>query len=148
MTLQLSQIRAWLGLPDHGAPGTARGCSIDSRTVKAGELFFAIRGPSNDGHDYVPEALAKGAIAAVVQCDYRGEGPLLRVEDTLLALGRLGAGARRNWGGTVVAVTGSSGKTTTKDILAELLQGILPVAKSGLTESARCTRSGRLPRQT
>ena len=130
MTLQLSQVRAWLGLHAQGASGTARGCSIDSRSVKAGELFFAIRGPSNDGHDYVPEALAKGAVAAVVQPDYRGDGPLLQVEDTSLALRRLGAEARREWGGTVVGVTGSSGKTTTKDIIAALLQGILPVAKS------------------
>lgn len=130
MTLQLSQIRAWLGLPAQGASGTARGYSIDSRSVKAGELFFAIRGPSNDGHDYVSEALAKGAVAAVVQRGFRGEGPLLPVQDTSLALGRLGAEARRGWGGTVVAVTGSSGKTTTKDIIAALLQGILPVAKS------------------
>ena len=130
MTLQLAQIRTWLGLPAHGASGTARGCSIDSRSVQAGELFFAIRGQSNDGHDYVPEALAKGAVAAVVRRNFRGEGPLLRVEDTSLALRQLAAKARRRWGGTVVAVTGSSGKTTTKDILAAVLEGILPVAKS------------------
>ena len=130
MTLRLPQVRAWLGLSAQGASGTARGCSIDSRSVREGDLFFAIRGPSNDGHDYVPEALAKGAVAAVVQLHYRGKGPLLRVEDTSLALGRLAAEARRAWGGTVIAVTGSSGKTTTKDIIAALLQNILPVAKS------------------
>ena len=130
MTLQLSQIRAWLGLPVGGPTGTVLGSSIDSRSVKAGELFFAIRGPSNDGHNYVPDALAKGALAAVVRSDYRGEGALLHVEDTALALGQLAARARKEWGGTVVAVTGSSGKTTTKDTIAALLQDFLPVAKS------------------
>ena len=130
MTLQLSQIRAWLGLPAEGPSGTVLGFSIDSRSVKAGELFFAIRGPSNDGHDYVPDALANGAIAAVVRSAYRGEGLLLHVADTSLALGQLAARARKEWGGTVVAVTGSSGKTTTKDTIAALLEDCVPVAKS------------------
>ena len=130
MTLQLSQIRAWLSLPVEGPCGTVVGSSIDSRSVKAGELFFAIRGPSNDGHDYVPDALAKGALAAVVRSDYRGEGLLLHVADTSLALGQLAVEARKEWGGTVVAVTGSSGKTTTKDTIAALLEDVLPVAKS------------------
>ena len=128
--LQLSQLRAWLGLPDEGPSGTVLGFSIDSRSVKAGELFLAIRGPSNDGHDYVPEALAKGALAAVVRSDYRGAGMLLRVADTSAALGQLAARARKQWGGTVIAVTGSSGKTTTKDTIAALLEDFLPVAKS------------------
>lgn len=130
MTLQLSQIRAWLGLPAKGVAETVQGWSIDSRSVDAGDLFFAIRGPSNDGHDYVPDALAKGAVAAVVQSDYRGDGPLLRVPETSRALGRLAARARRHWDGTVVAVTGSSGKTTTKDTIAALVGDFLPMAKS------------------
>ena len=130
MTLELSQIRAWLGLPAGDPSGTVSGSSIDSRSVKAGELFFAIRGPSNDGHDFVPDALAKGAVAAVVRSDYRGEGLLLHVADASLALSQLAAKARKDWGGTVVAVTGSSGKTTTKDTIAALLEDFLPVAKS------------------
>ena len=130
MKLQLSQIRAWLGLPANGVAETVQGWSIDSRSADAGDLFFAIRGPSNDGHDYVPDAFAKGAVAAVVQSDYHGDGPLLRVPDTSRALGRLAARARRHWGGTVVAVTGSSGKTTTKDTIAALVGDFLPLAKS------------------
>ena len=130
MTLQLSQVRAWLRLAGGGASPAVAGCSIDSRTVQAGDLFFAIRGPSHDGHDYVADALAKGAVAAVVRSGYRGDGPLLHVADTALALGLLAARARAHWGGTLVAVTGSSGKTTTKDAIAALLGEFLPVAKS------------------
>ena len=130
MTLRLAQIRAWLGLPAEGAAETVQGWSIDSRTLKAKDLFFAIRGPSNDGHDYIPEALRKGAAAAVVRNDYRGDGPLLRVPDTLLALGQLAAKVRRQWDGTLIAVTGSSGKTTTKDTIAALLGDFMPLAKS------------------
>ena len=130
MTLPISQVRAWLGSPGQCIGGQAQGCSIDSRTVKLGELFFAIRGPSHDGHDFVDAALQRGAVAAVVDTAYRGKGPLVPVPDTALALQILAARARKAWGRTVVAVTGSSGKTTTKDTLAALLDGFLPVAKS------------------
>ncbi len=132
MILQLSQIRAWLGLPAGTFEGEARGYSIDSRTVVPGDLFFAIRGPRFDGHDFVPDALKRGAIAAVVEDSYaiREGAALIPVPETGAALRALATDARRNWGKTVIAVTGSSGKTTTKDAIATLLADFLPVAKS------------------
>jgi UDP-N-acetylmuramoyl-tripeptide--D-alanyl-D-alanine ligase len=103
------------------------GVSIDSRTVGAGQLFFAIHGPRHDGHAFVEAALAAGAPAAVVAASRIGEFPsgvrkkLFGVSDTLLALQQLAAAIRRDWGGKVAAVAGSVGKTTTKEILAALV---------------------------
>jgi UDP-N-acetylmuramoyl-tripeptide--D-alanyl-D-alanine ligase len=103
----------------------ASGYSIDSRTIAAGDLFFAVQGERLDGHDFVAEALAKGAVAAVVAKSHVKRFPerrkLLVVDDTLAALHALGAAVRRLWGRTLVAVTGSTGKTTTKDAIAHLL---------------------------
>ena len=132
MTLRLSQIRQWLGLPRGGPGRIARGYSIDSRTIRPGDLFFAIRGLRNDGHVYVQDALRLGAVAAVVETSFRGaaESELLRVTETGEALRTVAARARAAWGRTVVAVTGSGGKTTTKDLTAELLGATGPVAKS------------------
>jgi len=98
------------------------GWSVDSRTLRPGDLFFALRGPSHDGHAYVAEVLKKGAVGAVVDSEVSVEtGGILKVEDSLAALQKLAAGARREWGGDVVGVTGSAGKTTTKDVIAEML---------------------------
>ena len=132
MIVQLSQICQWLGNPVGEVGGEACGYSIDSRTVQPGELFFAIRGPTLDGHDYVPDAFRRGAVAAVVRASFEaeGRGPLLHVDDPAEALRIVAARARREWGGTVIAVTGSSGKTTTKDAIATLLGDLVPVAKS------------------
>ena len=97
------------------------GYSIDSRTVAAGELFFAVKGDRFDGHDFAAAALERGATAAVVSRarlaslpDAALTAPLLVVEDSLLALQSLAAHVRRRWGHRIVAVTGSAGKTTTK----------------------------------
>src|SRR5437016_1608775 len=109
------------------------GYSIDSRTVSPGDLFIALQGENFDGHDYVAAALEKGAVAAVVQAGKKVEaGPegLLSVDDTLRSLQSLGAAARRLWGKPLLAVTGSVGKTTTKEILAHLLATGLRVMKS------------------
>ncbi|HWX53207.1 MAG TPA: UDP-N-acetylmuramoyl-tripeptide--D-alanyl-D-alanine ligase [Verrucomicrobiae bacterium] len=111
----------------------AMGYSIDSRTLDPGDLFIAIKGDRFDGQDFVPAALAKDAVAAIVQRDYKntaGARPLLYVEDTLQALQALGAAARRLWGKPLIAVTGSVGKTTTKEILAHLLAQRFRVMKS------------------
>lgn len=111
----------------------ATGYSIDSRTLNPGDLFIALQGDRFDGHDYVAAALEKNAVAAIVQQDKKisaNPGRLLHVEDTLRALQSLGAAARRLWGKPVLAVTGSVGKTTTKDILAHLLMGRFRVMKS------------------
>jgi UDP-N-acetylmuramoyl-tripeptide--D-alanyl-D-alanine ligase len=115
----------------------AQGYSIDSRTVSAGELFFAVRGERLDGHDFIAGALARGALAAVVSLarvaslpDVVLEAPLLIVEDPLQALQALAAHVRRHWGGRVVAVTGSAGKTSTKDAVAAALGARFNVLKS------------------
>src|SRR6185437_12379999 len=98
-----------------------------------GDLFFALAGDRFDGHDYVKAALEKGAVAAVVQSgrvlniDHHR---LLLVDDTVKALQSLGAAARRLWGKPLLAVTGSAGKTTTKEILAEILATRFRVMKS------------------
>lgn len=95
------------------------GVSIDSRSLAPGDLFVALR-DARDGHDFVADALARGAAAALVDRDPPGVGPdapLLRVADTLAGLTALGAAARARSGARFVAVTGSVGKTTTKEML-------------------------------
>ena len=116
---------------------TARGCSIDSRTVAAGELFFAVRGERHDGHDYVVAAIQRGAVALVVSRarvatlpDAALAVPLLITEDPLIALQALAAHVRRQWGKRVIAVTGSAGKTTTKEAIAAAVGAKYNVFKS------------------
>ena len=111
----------------------AMGYSIDSRTLAPGDLFIAIAGERFDGHEYVQAALEKGAVGAIVAAgkDVGGDPlRLLRVEDTVKALQLLGAAARRLWGKPLLAVTGSAGKTTTKEILAHILATRFRVMKS------------------
>jgi UDP-N-acetylmuramoyl-tripeptide--D-alanyl-D-alanine ligase len=105
------------------------GWSTDTRTLAPGDLYFALRGPNHDGNQYAREALEKGAVAAVVDAAVEGEG-LLRVGDALAALQRLAAEARAEWAGQVVGITGSAGKTTTKEIVADLLGACRRVEKS------------------
>ncbi len=101
--------------------------SIDSRTIVPGSLFFAITGPRHDGHDYVNAALEGGAVAAVVreatraEAHYRDSGRVIVVNDPTEALGRLAAWYRRQFAATVIAVVGSNGKTTTKDLIFAVL---------------------------
>lgn len=112
----------------------ATGYSIDSRTIQPGDLFFAVKGERLDGHDYVEAALAVGACAAIVREDsasrFAVKTNLLAVDDTLVALQSLGAAVRRIWGKKLVAVTGSAGKTTTKETIAHVLASKLRVHKS------------------
>jgi UDP-N-acetylmuramoyl-tripeptide--D-alanyl-D-alanine ligase len=107
------------------------GWSVDSRTLRPGDLYFALRGPNHDGHAYVAEVLAKGAVGAVVDRDAEGLAPAaLKVGDSLIALQTLASSARREWGGEVIGVTGSAGKTTTKDVIAEMLSESFKTAKT------------------
>ncbi len=101
-----------------------RGFSIDSRTIRPGELFFAIKGRMRDGHAFVQEALVKGACAAVVSEPLADVPPrrLIRVRDTLWALQELARVVRARWGRPVIGITGSSGKTMTKELVARLLE--------------------------
>jgi UDP-N-acetylmuramoyl-tripeptide--D-alanyl-D-alanine ligase len=101
-------------------PFTAQGISIDTRTLKPGEVFVALKGDARDGHRFVPGALERGAAAALVSRAPEGVGedaPLLVVGNTQRGLEDLGLAARRRACGKVVAVTGSAGKTTTKEML-------------------------------
>ncbi len=135
MKLPLSRVAEFLsatGEFDHRA--IAEGYSIDSRTLRPGDLFFAVKGERLDGHDFVEQALARGAAAAVVRKDqlarYSVKTRLLAVEDTLVALQTLATAVRRLWGKLVVGVTGSAGKTTTKEAIAHLLATRYRVLKS------------------
>ncbi|HET6374891.1 MAG TPA: UDP-N-acetylmuramoylalanyl-D-glutamyl-2,6-diaminopimelate--D-alanyl-D-alanine ligase, partial [Methylocella sp.] len=109
-----------------GVPrGGITGISIDSRTLQKGDLFFAIKGPHSDGHDYVAAAFERGAAAAVVDEAHAGPlqalGPLYVVNEVLPALERLGAAARKRSAARIAAVTGSAGKTSTKEALRLVL---------------------------
>lgn len=135
MRLEIGQIAEWLNVAaprESGAQVT--GWSIDSRSLQAGDCFFALRGPNHDGHAFVREVLQRGAAAVVVDREVAGiapqEGRILRVADTLQALQQLGARVRQRWAGRVVAVTGSAGKTTTKEIAAALLSESFRTAKN------------------
>jgi UDP-N-acetylmuramoyl-tripeptide--D-alanyl-D-alanine ligase len=116
------------GRPDAGKPGAqashVTGVSTDSRTVKPGDCFFALPGENFDGHDYVPQVLSKGAACAVVSRDVKGApGLVLKVRDTISALGDLAREHRRTNAFKVVAITGSVGKTTTRQIVHHVLSG-------------------------
>jgi len=130
MKFSLRAVADALGVsPPPNPEALATGWSVDSRTLQPGDLFFALRGPVHDGHAHVAEVFAKGAVAAVAE-ESIGGGPLLRVDDSLRALQQLAAWARREWRGDVVAVTGSAGKTTTKDVIAEMLATEMATAKN------------------
>jgi UDP-N-acetylmuramoyl-tripeptide--D-alanyl-D-alanine ligase len=140
MKLTLGQIADWI----HAEGGfdtsaEAQGYSIDSRTVAAGELFFAVKGERLDGHDYVAAALNDGAVGAVVSNQWIvpadvDETRLLRVAEcdncVLKALQQLAHAVRREWGGRVIGITGSAGKTTTKEAVAQVLSAKFRVLKS------------------
>ncbi|AMB86859.1 UDP-N-acetylmuramoyl-tripeptide--D-alanyl-D-alanine ligase [Pseudomonas agarici] len=99
------------------------GVSIDSRAIQPGQLFVALSGPRFDGHDYLSDVAAKGAVAALVEREVPGvELPQLLVGDTRLALGQLAALNRAGFTQPVAAITGSSGKTTVKEMLASILR--------------------------
>ncbi|MFQ5491026.1 MAG: UDP-N-acetylmuramoyl-tripeptide--D-alanyl-D-alanine ligase [Phycisphaerae bacterium] len=99
-----------------------RGVCTDSRRVAPGDLFVAIEGEHFDGHDFVEQALASGAAACLVDERFKGSaGPTLKVADPVNALGRMAAAHRRRTSATVIAVTGSNGKTTTKGMIDQVL---------------------------
>lgn len=121
--MSLSQLTKALGGQQVGADASFTGVSIDSRSVGAGQLFVALAGPRFDGHDYLADVKAKGAVAALVEREVADvDLPQLRVADCRLALGQLGALNRAAFDKPVVAITGSSGKTTVKEMLASILR--------------------------
>ena len=136
----MSELRLTLGWIAEAVRGSLRGGEpgqevaeviTDSRSLQQGDLFFALRGPNFDGHDFAAAALAGGAAAVVVE---RGRvsaaGGVIEVDDTLLALQALAHAVRVASGTTVVAITGSAGKTTTKEAIAALLSTQYRVVKN------------------
>ena len=140
MILTLGQVADWIHAEgDFDLQTQVFGYSIDTRTIGAGELFFAVQGERFDGHDFVATALNNGAAAAVVSTRWVipaevDSSKLLRVpesEDCVLkALQGLARAVRRHWGKRVIGITGSAGKTTTKECVAAVLSAKFNVLKS------------------
>jgi UDP-N-acetylmuramoyl-tripeptide--D-alanyl-D-alanine ligase len=145
--LSLEQIRDWMdaefaagSAPDVQrtmSAATASGYSIDSRTIQRGDLFFAIHGERFDGHDFVEAVIESGAVAAVVArttldryTSVAVRKRLLLVDEPLAATQRLASSVRRHWGKRVIGITGSAGKTTTKEAIAQVLESRFRVHKS------------------
>lgn len=129
MRMALREVARALGQEVDWA-GAATGWSIDSRTIAPGDLFFALRGPAHDGHDYIAEVLRKGAAAVVAERAVEAAERVLVVRDSLQALQGVAARAREMWAGDVIGVTGSAGKTTTKDVIAEMLSTEMRTGKT------------------
>jgi len=121
MTVSVPFIAKAIGAAPPATDITVSGWSIDSRTLNPGDAFFALHGPTHDGHDHVAKAFEQGASLAIVDRRVEVPGLQLVVADTTLALEQLGKAVRDRWTGTVIAVTGSAGKTTTKDTIAALV---------------------------
>src|SRR5215467_9247212 len=133
MNLTLEEISQAVGGRLVG-PGTleVRGYSIDTRTLNASELFFAIKGPRFDGHQFVRQAFEKNAGAIVVEHKVEGlsHRPVIRVSSTVEALQNLARDVRRRWNMPIIGVTGSAGKTTTKEMTAAVLGKKFTVLRS------------------
>ncbi|UUY08770.1 UDP-N-acetylmuramoyl-tripeptide--D-alanyl-D-alanine ligase [Pseudomonas sp. J452] len=132
--LLLSEVAPALHARLLGADVAFSAVSTDSRKIEAGQLFVALTGPNFDGHDYLAEVAGKGAVAALVEREVAGSDlPQLIVSDSRVGLGRLGALNRNAFSQPLAAVTGSSGKTTVKEMLASIL-------RAGLQGSVLATR--------
>lgn len=115
--------------------GKITGVSIDSRKINRGELFFAIKGENFDGHDFADEVISKGASAVVIQKNHVQKFadknyPLILVDDTIQALGKLARIYRNKFDVKVIGLTGSNGKTTTKEMMAKILESKYNVLKT------------------
>ncbi len=127
IAMQLSEAAQSMHATLHGRDGGFSGCSTDSRTLVSGALFFALRGEQFDGHRFIAEAVRRGASGAVVEREVADAGlPLLAVKDARLALGQLAGAWRQRFQVPVIAVTGSNGKTTVKEMLAAIFSPLAP----------------------
>ena len=117
----LNQEESGFVLGTHGPDFCVKGVSTDSRTVAVGNLFIPLAGENFDGHDFIDTAFVSGAGAALSHREYNGDKPVIRVRDTMSALQRLAGAYRRLFSPVMAAVTGSAGKTTTKEMTAAVL---------------------------
>jgi len=128
--MSIEAIAGMLGVAPPVPGVNVSGWSIDSRTISPGDCFFALRGPTHDGHDFITSVFRLGASLAIVDHVVDAYGPQLLVPDATVTLQTLGREARQKWGGTVIGVTGSAGKTTTKDTIAALLATTFPTGRN------------------
>nr|VFJ91452.1 MAG: UDP-N-acetylmuramoyl-tripeptide--D-alanyl-D-alanine ligase [Candidatus Kentron sp. H]VFJ91920.1 MAG: UDP-N-acetylmuramoyl-tripeptide--D-alanyl-D-alanine ligase [Candidatus Kentron sp. H]VFJ99764.1 MAG: UDP-N-acetylmuramoyl-tripeptide--D-alanyl-D-alanine ligase [Candidatus Kentron sp. H] len=120
--MRVSEAARLLGTNHIGPDGVFQGCGIDSRVLSAGAMFIALRGQRRDGHDFVDLAVARGAAAAMVErSGDHGLLPIVKVRDCYRALGQLAAIWRSRFERPLIAITGSNGKTTVKELLAGIL---------------------------
>jgi len=129
IALTTERLADWTGgrLAGRAARDAFRGVSTDTRNLRAGNLFVALRGPNFDGHDFCAEAAERGAAALLVEHEVDVDAPQVVVDDGIAALGAIGATWRRHFHGPVLAVTGSNGKTTVKQCLAAIAGQAGPV---------------------
>ena len=125
ISLSLAEIAPALSARLYGDDLTIAGVSTDSRQISAGDLFIALKGPNFDAHHFIADVVAKGAVAVVVEHEVTDcPVPQLIVADTKLALGHLGALVKARLAPKSVAVTGSVGKTTVKEMMAAIMSRI------------------------
>ena len=119
---KFSEAAAAVGGRLHGTNSAFFGISIDTRTVESGQLFVALKGPNYDAHDFVLDALKKGASGVLVHQKMEINAPQIIVPDTQVALGQLATSWRQQFSIPVIAVTGSNGKTTVKEMITSILK--------------------------
>jgi UDP-N-acetylmuramoyl-tripeptide--D-alanyl-D-alanine ligase len=131
---QARDLAGWTGGTWTREPTGLTGVSTDTRDIKSGNLYVALRGPRFDGHHFIPQAFSLGAAAALAQGEraaaYAALGPILCVNDPLRALGAMAQGYRAALRAQIVAVTGSVGKTTVKEMIADVLATRAPTART------------------
>ncbi|SDX94916.1 UDP-N-acetylmuramoyl-tripeptide--D-alanyl-D-alanine ligase [Collimonas sp. OK242] len=131
MNVSLQLLQSWLGLPAAGSQVVVHGLSTDSRAVTPGSLFVALRGERFDAHDFLDQVVAQGAAAVVVErAPATLTVPALLVDDTRIALGTIGQRWRQQFTLPLIAVTGSNGKTTVKEMIAAILVAAFGIDKS------------------
>jgi UDP-N-acetylmuramoyl-tripeptide--D-alanyl-D-alanine ligase len=127
ITMKLSKAAEFLGVKYRGKDIVFKGCSTDSRTLTGGELFIALKGIHFDGHDFIDAAIEHGAVAAMVEKGYQRKLPMLVVDDAKQAMGNLARSWRTTFHNPLIAITGSNGKTTVKEMLVSILSRKGPV---------------------
>ncbi|QSB42553.1 hypothetical protein JTY93_28765 (plasmid) [Pseudomonas hygromyciniae] len=126
--LRLSEVAHWFGVTTPEPDAFVRGVCIDSRCVRRGDLFVALPGKQHDGHDFLTEAKRRGAVAAVVNRQGHADFCQLVVPDTVSALGLMARAWRSRFEIPLIAVAGSNGKTTVKEMLGAILRRAASVA--------------------